>query len=60
MAGQAATAPHKLSQQATSYQPTPKGKLRCDNCTKWQPPNACSVVSGVISPAGWCNLYAAK
>ena len=57
IAGSAAAAAHKLPQQAVAYQPTPKGKLRCDNCNQWQPPNACKTVSGVIDPAGWCTLY---
>ena len=57
MAGSAVGAPHKMAQQAVAYQSTPKGKLRCDNCNQWQPPNACKTVSGVIDPAGWCTLY---
>ena len=60
VAGSATGAPHKLPQQAVAYQPTPKGKLRCDNCTQWQPPNACKTVAGVIDPAGWCTIYKAK
>ena len=60
MAGSAAGAQHKLPQQAVAYQPTPKGKLRCDNCNQWQPPNACRTVAGVIDPAGWCTIYKAK
>ncbi len=59
-AGSAGAAPHKLPQQAVAYQSTPKGKLRCDNCSQWQPPNACKTVAGVIDPAGWCTIYKAK
>jgi hypothetical protein len=55
--GPAYAAAHQLPQQAVAYQPTPKGKLRCDNCTQWQPPNACKTVTGVIAAAGWCTLY---
>ncbi|MHB8530756.1 MAG: hypothetical protein ACYC8V_14755 [Caulobacteraceae bacterium] len=50
----------KVSQKGVSYQPTPKGAARCDKCKFWQPPAACKVVDGVISPAGWCTLYATK
>ena len=50
----------KLPQQAISYQPTPKGNARCDNCVQWQSPDACKVVSGTISPSGWCTLYVRK
>jgi hypothetical protein len=57
MTSSAVGAPHKLPQQAVAYQPTPKGKLRCDNCNQWQAPNACKTVTGVIDPAGWCTLY---
>jgi hypothetical protein len=48
----------KVSQKDVGYQPTPKGAARCDNCVQWQPPNACKLVSGVISPNGWCSIYA--
>lgn len=59
-AAAATAAAHKLPQQAVAYQPTPKGKLRCDNCNQWEPPNACKTVAGVISPAGWCTIYKPK
>ncbi len=52
--------PSKLDQRSAAYQPTPKGKARCDNCTQWQAPDACKLVEGKISPAGWCVLYARK
>lgn len=50
----------KVSQKDVGYKPTPKGASRCDNCLQWQPPNACKVVSGVISPQGWCSIYVHK
>jgi len=50
----------KLDQRAAEYQPTPKGKARCDNCVQWQAPDACKVVKGKIDPSGWCVLYARK
>jgi len=56
----ATAAKRKLAQQSVSYQGTPKGKARCDNCNQWQPPASCEGVAGVISPAGWCTLYAPK
>lgn len=57
IAGPAVAAVHKLPQQAVAYQPTAKGKLRCDNCNQWQSPNACKTVAGVIAASGWCTLY---
>ena len=55
----AATA-NKVPQKAVSYQATPKGNLRCDNCLFWQPPASCKLVDGHIDPAGWCSLYRKK
>jgi len=49
-----------MAQKAVSYQDSPKGRARCDGCTQWKPPESCKIVSGVINPAGWCTLYAAK
>lgn len=56
----ATSASAKMSQKAVSYQGTPKGADRCDGCKLWQPPAACKLVDGVISPAGWCTLYAKR
>lgn len=54
----AAPASAKVSPKGVSYQSTPKGGQRCDGCKFWQPPAACKLVSGAISPAGWCTLFA--
>ena len=62
-AGLAATdaaAQTKISQKLASYRNTPKGNARCDGCIQWQGPSFCKIVQGVISPAGWCQLYAPK
>jgi hypothetical protein len=58
-AGSAAAAAN-VSQKGASYQPTPKGKQRCDGCNQWAAPASCKTVEGVIAPAGWCVLYALK
>lgn len=47
----------KMAQKSVSYQSTPKGPLRCDNCKLWEAPNACKSVEGVIAPSGWCTIY---
>lgn len=47
----------KVSQRAVAYRGAPNGKERCANCTQWQTPAACKVVSGVISPNAWCSIY---
>lgn len=55
-----AAADTKFSQKMAHYQSTPKGAARCSNCSLFQPASACKVVAGVVSPAGWCTLYALK
>lgn len=60
-AGLAATsASAMVSPKAVNYQNMPKGAARCDGCVQWKPPAACKIVEGVISPAGWCTIYAPK
>ncbi len=56
----ASAAVKKMTQSAASYQPTPKGGAHCDGCGLFQKPASCQTVEGVISPSGWCVLFAAK
>jgi hypothetical protein len=49
----------KLSKPEAEYQDKPKNDQQCSECTKFQPPKGCSVVSGDISAKGWCKLYEA-
>ena len=56
----AAAKAKQMSQSAAAYQTHPKGAARCDKCALFQPPAACQTVAGVISPSGWCILFAAK
>lgn len=55
-----AAAANKVPQKAVSYQTTPKGAQRCDNCAFWQTPSACKLVDGEIAAGGWCSLYKKK
>ena len=50
----------KISQAAAAYQATAKGGQSCANCALFQPPEACSVVDGKISPSAWCKFYVKK
>lgn len=50
----------KVAQRSVAYRGAPNGTARCVNCALWQPPAACKVVEGVISPNGWCSIYAPK
>jgi hypothetical protein len=45
---------------AVAYQSTPKDAHQCDGCMLFQAPNSCQVVDGVVSPSGWCKLWAKK
>jgi hypothetical protein len=48
----------KITQSAANYQPTPKDGAQCDACTLFEAPAACQSVEVVISPRGWCSLFA--
>lgn len=50
----------KVDQKLVMYQTTPKNGQSCNKCVNFEPPNACKLVAGVISPAGWCQLFAPK
>ncbi len=58
--GAAAKVQVKTSQQVAGYQNTPSGGNRCGNCVQFQPPAACRLVAGRISPQGWCRLFFPK
>ena len=55
-----AAASNKMPHGAVSYQPTPKGAQRCDNCALWEPQSHCKLVQDPIAASGWCVLYRAK
>jgi hypothetical protein len=50
----------KISQNAVAYQDHPQGDKRCDKCVQFQPPNACKMVDGTISPQGSCRIFMPK
>jgi hypothetical protein len=49
--------PAQMSQIAAAYQGTPNGLFSCAVCTFFIRPRGCKVVSGDISPTGWCKLF---
>jgi hypothetical protein len=55
---QAAAPTKKISKRQAGYQDTPKDVRSCATCSLFQPPRSCAVVEGVISPNGWCSLFA--
>ncbi len=50
----------KMAQTGVAYQTTPKGDQQCSNCSLFQPPSACTLVDGTISPSGWCKFWVKK
>lgn len=52
-----AIAAPKVSKQAVSYQDHPDGEKRCEKCAQFQPPDACKMVDGQISPQGSCRIF---
>ena len=50
----------KVAQELVQYQDQPKDGAKCSACAQWQPPAACVVVAGKISPEGWCVAFAPK
>jgi hypothetical protein len=55
-----AEAQPKISKIAVNHQDHPDGDERCDNCIQFQPPDACKVVEGSISPQGFCRIFVPK
>ena len=55
-----ANAQPKISKVAVNYQDHPDGDKRCDKCAQFQPPDACKVVEGSISPEGSCRIFILK
>ena len=53
-----ANAREKMSKQEAEYQESPKDIRMCATCTLFEPPRACKVVEGDVSPYGWCKAFA--
>jgi hypothetical protein len=57
LATSSAGARQKMSQAEAHYQDRPKNGLSCAACALFRPPATCAVVSGAISPNGWCRFF---
>lgn len=60
MASKRAAAQQKIAKEMVMYQETPKDGQQCSLCAQFDPPDACKVVEGKISPNGWCGAFAPK
>jgi High potential iron-sulfur protein len=50
------------NQAQFKYQDKPDAKTghKCSACQLFKPPHSCSLVTGTISPNGWCVAWAKK
>jgi hypothetical protein len=55
-----ARAQDKIAPAQVQYQETPKDGAKCSACVNFEAPAACKIVSGKISPDGWCIAFAPK
>lgn len=53
----ATSAQAKASKAGAAYRNSPNGRQSCANCSWFNPPSGCGVVSGPVSARGWCNLW---
>lgn len=59
--GLTATASAANNQKQFKYQNKPgAGGKKCSQCRFFKKPHSCSVVTGTISPNGWCIAWAKK
>ena len=49
--------PPRVSQVEAQYRNTPNGMFSCATCTFFIKLRSCKVVTGDISPTGWCKLF---
>ena len=60
LTAQTAAAGSKVSQAQAGYKATTKSASKCDTCAHFEPPSACKIVDGAVSPSGSCNFFAPR
>ena len=60
IAGRARAQSAKATPASVNYQTKPSSGQQCSGCTQFIAPSGCQLVSGTISPSGWCELYSPK
>jgi hypothetical protein len=55
-----ARADNQMSKDQAKYRDQPNGDQQCNACANFLAPSGCSVVSGQVSPSGWCQFFQAK
>ena len=58
----AATGPAQAAdnKKQFKYQDKPKNGRKCSSCRFFKAPHGCTIVTGKISPNGWCVAWAKK
>ncbi len=60
LTGTAAEAADNKAQFKYQDKPDAKTGHKCSTCQLFKPPSSCSVVTGKISPNGWCTAWVKK
>jgi len=55
-----AHAQSKVAKAMVQYQDAPNKGHQCSGCSNFVAPGSCKVVSGTISPHGWCSIWTPK
>lgn len=50
----------KATKAMVQYQESPKAGHQCSSCSNFVSPSSCKVVSGTVSPHGWCAIWTPK
>ena len=50
----------KATKAMVQYQESPKTGHQCSSCSNFVSPSSCKVVSGTVSPHGWCAIWTPK
>ena len=51
--------PRNVPKEVARYQDRPNRDQRCGRCMHFLPPDNCEIVTGRISPQGWCRYFEA-
>jgi len=55
-----ARADNQMTKDQAKYRDQPNGAQDCKGCANFLPPGGCRIVSGQVSPTGWCRMFQAK
>lgn len=47
----------RIDKTEAEYQDSPRGGARCERCTMFEAPDACTLVEGEVEARGWCRYF---